>query len=227
MKIKILIHSPDRITSEGGVLEPPAERQNKHAYNWGGGSQGSQGPRTKTMRDYFIPVLGIVYRSHRSRWDKLKSLQFVGDGASQSPNPDLLAHAKIYVFATRYLVDPLRKQFLKSLHRDLCGFSLDSHDVSQIFDLLAYTYEVTGRQEPSGSYSLGNLVVDYVSCNMQALTKNPCFRRILDEHEEIGSDLVAKLVEGEDRQKRPRANGKLSPCIYVQRTRTSSSSYEA
>ena len=38
----------------------------------------------------------------------------------------------------------------------------------------------------------------------QAPTKKPCFWRILDEHGEIWSDLVAGLVEGEDRKKRPR-----------------------
>ncbi len=43
-KIKILIKSPNRITSEGVVSEP-----------W------SQGPRTKTMRD--LPVSSWVYAS--------------------------------------------------------------------------------------------------------------------------------------------------------------------
>lgn len=56
------------------------------------------------------------------RWTQFESLEFSGDEPLPSSNPDLLAHAKIYVFATRYLIDAWREQSLKSLHRDLCTF---------------------------------------------------------------------------------------------------------
>jgi hypothetical protein len=67
--------------------------------------------------------------------------------------------------------------------------------MSHILDLLQYTFEQTGRQEPDGWYSLRKLVIDYTSCEARFLVENTRFRRLLDEHGEMGSDLVAKLVE--------------------------------
>lgn len=55
--------------------------------------------------------------------------------------------------------------------------------------------EPTGRQEPAGSYSLRILVIDYISCEARTLVGNTRFRHILDDHGEMASDLVAKLVE--------------------------------
>jgi hypothetical protein len=84
---------------------------------------------------------------------------------------------------------------LKSLYRDLCNFSLDGQSIAHILDLLEYTYEQTGRHEPNRSYSLRMLVINYISCEARTLVENAQFRRILDEHGEMASDLVVKLVE--------------------------------
>jgi hypothetical protein len=95
-----------------------------------------------------------------------------GDEATVSPSPGLLAHAKLYMFTTRYLIDPLREQCWKSLHRDLRNFSLNGQNMAHILDLLEYTYEPTGKQDPDGSYSLRMLVIDYISCEARILVEN-------------------------------------------------------
>lgn len=105
--------------------------------------------------------------------------RLVGDEATISSYPDLLAHAKIYVFATRYLVDPLREQCLKSLHRDLCNSALNEPTMTHILDLLVYRM----------------LVILYISCEARTLAENTRFRHILDDYGEMASDLVANLVE--------------------------------
>ena len=158
----------------------------------------------KAQRKNYYPSLpleieyakSIYVRSpYERRWSRFRGLRFVGDEATISPYPDLLAHAKIYVFATRYLVDPLREQCLKSLHRDLCNFALNGQTMTHILDLLVYTYEQTGRQEPGGCYSLRMLVILYISCEARTLAENTRFRHILDDYGEMASDLVANLVE--------------------------------
>lgn len=136
-----------------------------------------------------------VLSPYERRQSQFKGLRFVGDEATSCPNPDFLAHAKLYVFATRYLVDPLREQCVKSLHRDLCSLSLNKETTTYILDLLEYTYEQTSRQEPDGCYSIRALIILYISCEVQTLVENTRFRRILDEHGEMASDLVLKLVE--------------------------------
>jgi hypothetical protein len=142
----------------------------------------------------FAKSLYVLSPCERRR-SLFKCLRFVGDEATLCPNPDLLAHAKLYVFATRYLVEPLREQCLKSLHRDLCSFSLNKGTTIYILDLLEFTYEQTSRQEPDGCYSMRMLVILYISCEVQTLVENTRFWRILDENGEMASDLVLKLVE--------------------------------
>lgn len=115
--------------------------------------------------------------------------------ASISYKPDLLFHAKLCVFATRYLVLSLQTQCLISLHRDLESFKLSTETASQILDLLEYTYENTGKQEPGGKCRLRDLVIYYVACKSQILADNERFERLLDENGEMGSDLVMKLVK--------------------------------
>lgn len=79
------------------------------------------------------------------------------------------------MFVTRYLIDSLRVQCLKSLHCDLCNISLNSQNVSRILDLLQYTFEHTGREEPDGCLSLRDLGTHYASCEAQTLMENTCY----------------------------------------------------
>jgi hypothetical protein len=170
------------------------------SYVWG--SRASKKAQKKKKSYYSSPPPEIEYAksiyvesSYERRWSQFGHLRFVGDEATISSHPDLLAHAKIYVLVTRYLVDPLREQCLKSLHRDLCNFPPNGQTMTHILDLLEYTYEQTGRQESDGFYSLKMLVILYISCEVRTLVENTRFRHILDDHGEMASDLVAKLVE--------------------------------
>lgn len=128
-------------------------------------------------------------------WEDFRGLSFVGRPASSSSKPDLLFHAKLYVFATKYLVDALRTQCLKSLHRDLCNFSVNKETAPQILDLLDFTYANTGRDEPGGRSLLRNLVIHYVACEARPLADDEMLLSLLDLNAEMGSDLVTKLVK--------------------------------
>jgi hypothetical protein len=161
-------------------------------------------PSTKPQRKKYSssPPLKIEYAKsiyilspYERGWSHFRGLRFAGDEATISPSPDLLAHAKIYVFATLYLVDALREQCLKSLHRDLSNLTLNGRTITNVLDLLEYTYDHTGRQEPGGRCSLRMLVIHYISCEARTLVENTRFRYILDDHGEMASDLVARLVE--------------------------------
>lgn len=131
--------------------------------------------------------------SSERQWSHFRDLKFHGKIASSSYEPDLLAHAKIYVFADRYLIDSLRDQCLKSLHRDLCNFSINLQDIEEILELLEYTYEQTGRQSSSEIHSLRSVVIHYTACEIRTLIEETRFRSLLDSCGEMGSELVAQL----------------------------------
>ncbi|KAJ5111742.1 hypothetical protein NUU61_001372 [Penicillium alfredii] len=127
-------------------------------------------------------------------WEQFRELRFTGTEASQSTIPDLVFHGKLYVFATRYLVDSLRTQCLKSLHRDLCKFSLNKRNTNHVFDLIEYAYQESGRGEPEGESTLRNLVIHYAACEARTLAEDPRLRDLLNQFSEMGSDMVTKLV---------------------------------
>ncbi|EED21818.1 conserved hypothetical protein [Talaromyces stipitatus ATCC 10500] len=89
--------------------------------------------------------------------------------ASSSPDPNGLFHAKLYVFATKYLIEPLRKQCLIFIHRDLCSFSLKRESTPVILDLLDFTYAHSGRGEPGGKSLLRDLVIHYAAREARTL----------------------------------------------------------
>jgi hypothetical protein len=135
----------------------------------------------------------VIYPYERL-WAEFRSLKFRSEPAAPSSDPDILFHAKLYVFATKYLIKPLRQQCLKSIHRDLCDFSLNRESTSVIIDLLDFTYMHTGRGEPGGKSLLRDLVIHYAACEARTLADDENFAILLDSNGEMGSDLAMKLV---------------------------------
>lgn len=131
---------------------------------------------------------------YQAFWEHFLIQRFDGEEASKTFAPDLIFHAKLYVFATQYLIQPLQQQCLKSLHRDLRLHPLDHQNADHILDLLEYSYEHTGKQEPGGPSALRKLVISYVTCRAQALLDEPRFNELLNAYAEIGADLVVRLA---------------------------------
>lgn len=118
--------------------------------------------------------------------------------ADDTDIPYLAFHAKVYVFATRYLIPALAQLCLRKLHRDLVHLSFpgprsnyDNEDeiafttakARMVLDLLHYTYTRTSRLEPVSPASstttatelrdneLRKLVVHYAACKVRDLAE--------------------------------------------------------
>lgn len=137
-------------------------------------------------------------------WDEFTSLQYNDEPAVSKPPVDtgvtdlpyITFHAKVYVFATRYLIPALAQLCLRKLHRDLLILDMpDGENVgpseSQILDglaaskaqmvlgLLQYTYTKTARLEPITPTSatqlrdneLRRLVVHFTACKVKELAR--------------------------------------------------------
>jgi hypothetical protein len=175
--------------------------------------ENSSGEQSKTPR----PVIDMSFakqhdwaprESGLSLWDEFLALEYT-DGPSQNSQncpyhssdatasiPYPTFHAKVYVFATRYLIPALAQLCLQKLHRDLLllplsdvdltDSSLESHDIPSglaarnaqvVLDLLHYVYARTTRLEPISPTSatqlrdneLRRLVVHYAACKVREL----------------------------------------------------------
>ncbi|OAX80902.1 hypothetical protein ACJ72_04761 [Emergomyces africanus] len=104
------------------------------------------------------------------------------------PVPYLLFHAKLYVFATRFLIPTLAQLTLKKLHRDLLSFPLSTPtsdhlspmSAASVIQLLHFTFTRTKRDDPVFSLTSGDpnvhvqnelrkLVTHYAACKVREL----------------------------------------------------------
>lgn len=142
-----------------------------------------------------------------SLWDEFVTLQYPDDRQAAQPTfdssseceiPYLTFHAKVYVFATRYLIPALAQLCLRKLHRDLLQLSFADIDpidscpaeiehlggmaarrAPMVLDLLRYAYTKTTRLEPISPTSatqlreneLRRLVVHYAACKVKELAR--------------------------------------------------------
>ena len=118
-----------------------------------------------------------------------------GDNASApKTTTSLLYHAKIYVFAEKYLIDSLRMLCLRKLHANLRDFDLTLQTSGLILEVLEFTYAQTERKE-SRDDELRMLIVHYATCKGEILKQNPNFRSLLDANGEMACDLLYKHWE--------------------------------
>ncbi|ODM16440.1 hypothetical protein SI65_07947 [Aspergillus cristatus] len=114
--------------------------------------------------------------------------------ASKTSTPDIIFHARLYVLATRFLVESLREQSLASLHRDLEQLIDKTSDIGLIIDLLHVTYSLTGKSEPGGGSALRELVSHYAASKAPELSKHAMFRELLEASSDIGTDIIMNLT---------------------------------
>lgn len=104
-----------------------------------------------------------------------------------------LCHARLYVFAEKYDIFPLRKLCLNKLHETLCVFTLYKERVGDIVTLMRYIYANTVQRLPSDD-PLRSLVIHYAACVVEKLVSRSEFRALLEEPGELASDLVVKMI---------------------------------
>ncbi|KAJ0421065.1 hypothetical protein BJY00DRAFT_115673 [Aspergillus carlsbadensis] len=136
-----------------------------------------------------------------SLWDEFTGIDDPNFQSSEPSDPPpgfelpyLIFHAKLYVFATRYLIPDLAHLCLQKLHRDLLNLAFSDPDpedqyaeefvltttkARMVVDLLEYTYIKTTRLEPITPSSatqlrdneLRRLVVHYAACKVRDLAE--------------------------------------------------------
>lgn len=129
-----------------------------------------------------------------SLWDSFESRTYP-KLETFTPTSNFMVHAKLYVFSTKYLAEPLRQRCLAKLHQDLRKLIISAKNTNLILDLLDYVYSNTGRTEPTGNSALRDLVIHYAACLTPILSQHEDFFLILDSHAEMGSDLVMEMLK--------------------------------
>ena len=110
-------------------------------------------------------------------------------GLTQIEFKPLLFHCRLYVFAQMYLIASLKQLTLRRLHAALKDFDLDVTSSNQVLEALKFAFTHTERGDGHDD-ELRHLLVAYAVSSMKILKQNDAFRALLDEHGELGSDII-------------------------------------
>lgn len=105
-----------------------------------------------------------------------------------------LCHARLYVFAEKYDIAPLKKLSVNRLHQTLSVFTLYKERVGDIVDLMQYSYANTVHRS-SFDDPLRSLVIHYAASVVENLVQSSRFKALLEEPGELASDLVVKMID--------------------------------
>lgn len=107
---------------------------------------------------------------------------------SQDQQPDLfLPHAKMFVFAEKYDIQPLKMLAIHNLHHALSHYQLLPQNVSDITNSIQYSYENTHASDDL----LRELLASYVELEMAVLIEAKPFEDLLEE----GGDFVGDFLK--------------------------------
>ena len=91
-----------------------------------------------------------------------------------------LSHARLYVFAEKYDIQPLKALAIQQLHQTLGIYTLYLERAGDIIELLRYVHANTADVD-GGAEALRALLVYYIGLEMDILVKAPEFKELLLE----------------------------------------------
>ncbi|KAI9783313.1 MAG: hypothetical protein M1816_001411 [Peltula sp. TS41687] len=104
-----------------------------------------------------------------------------------------LCHARLYVFADKYLIRPLQDLCLHKLQRTLAKFTLYEERVGDIVELMRYVYSVgDGSDSMDG---LRSLLAHYAACVVEDLARSNKFELLLEEPGCLARDLFRYMLK--------------------------------
>ncbi|KAI9931171.1 hypothetical protein ASPWEDRAFT_166880 [Aspergillus wentii DTO 134E9] len=122
--------------------------------------------------------------------ESFRSLKYDGSAALPVENPRLMFHFELYDFASYYRIHGLAQQCLKSLHRDLCNYTLRRDNIRKVVNVLFAIYRHRYDE-------MRELIIHYVACHEKRLSRELTFKDALFANNQIAKDLAAKLEEAE------------------------------
>ena len=100
-----------------------------------------------------------------------------------------LGHARMYVFAEKYDIEPLKTLALLKLHRTLSIFTLFRERVGDIITLLKYVYANTA-EAVDGNEDTRTMLAHYVGCEIETLIKDGEIKDLMLDNGDMLGDFL-------------------------------------
>ena len=141
----------------------------------------------------------FITRDDSSSWGDVIDASIRGARGNKAPEEDysevFLGHARMYVFAEKYDIQPLKSLALLKLHNTLSIFTLYRERVGDITTLLKYVYANTA-ETVEGTKDIRTMLAHYIGCEMEMFIKYGEIKDLmLDNGEMLGDFLKMFAVE--------------------------------
>ncbi|KAL7918311.1 hypothetical protein ACQKWADRAFT_304499 [Trichoderma austrokoningii] len=136
-------------------------------------------------------------------WDKFQALYPLpqsgappsGESSAKYDYSDVfLGHARMYIFADYYGIDPLQTLALSKLRRALTALTLGVESHGDIFQLIRYTFEQTVDKGGQGD-KLRSLVCLYAACKVEDLWRDAEFEDLTKALPDFAIGLISSMLE--------------------------------
>lgn len=150
---------------------------------WSGSVAAKRGMKARTVYSSFKDHLNPQQMLRKAFVESAPSVSHTPfqARANQDPSEDysevLLSHARVYVFADKYDIQPLKKLALSYLHQTLAVFTLYPERVGDIVALLSYTFDDNTANEDNEELRV--LVMKYLEFEMDVLLEVDEFGELL------------------------------------------------
>ena len=120
---------------------------------------------------------------------------FIKSSLSKIPvTGNLLAHAKVHVFAEKYLIKELAQMASHLLHREITEYAVDKVGSSNVVRTIQYAYENSdGGNGPNDTSSLKHLMLKHSALKSDRLLQCKAFCNLLREGGDFGVDFAKML----------------------------------
>jgi len=104
-----------------------------------------------------------------------------------------LCHARLYVFAEKYDIEPLKMLTRRKIHQALVIFILHTSRVGDIVALLRYVYANTPDRDNTRD-DLRELVMQYVVCHFERMAPSKEYLSLMEEGGACVSDCLSMML---------------------------------
>ena len=148
-------------------------------------------PSKGSLRESFITQYGST------SWDNFIDASIGGLRGNIAPEEDysevFLGHARMYVFAEKYDIQPLKTLALRKLHNTLSIFTLFPERVGDITTLLKYVYANTA-ETVDDTMDIRTMLAHYIGSEMEMLIKNGEIKDLMLDYGDMLGDFLKMLA---------------------------------
>ena len=148
---------------------------------------GHSSSSTGSLRESFVIQYDLLSLGHSV------DPSIPGPRGNKAPEEDytevFLGHARVYVFAEKYDIQPLKTLALLKLHYTLSIFTLFPQRVGDIMTLLKYVYANTA-EAVDGTEDIRTMLAHYIGCEMETLTKDGEIKDLMLDNGDMLGDFL-------------------------------------